>query len=76
MLRIAAAFALALSLVPGLAQAGGQNQAPGVMAPGPGAAPQFSPSVNLPAPDLPPIPPDPSQQVIDKIDELSNALRR
>jgi hypothetical protein len=61
MLRIAAAFALALSLVPGLAQAGGQNQAPGVMAPGPGAAPQFSPPVNLPAPDLPPIPPDPSR---------------
>ena len=28
MLRIAAAFALALSLVPGLAHAGGQNQAP------------------------------------------------
>ena len=61
MLRIAAPFALALSLAPGLAQAGGQNQAPGVMAPGPGAAPQFSPPVNLPAPDLPPIPPDPSR---------------
>ena len=61
MLRIAAPVALALSLAPGLAQAGGQNQAPGVMAPGPGAAPQFSPPVNLPAPDLPPIPPDPSR---------------
>ena len=61
MLRIAAAFALALSLVPGLAQAGGPDPAPGVMAPGPGAAPQFSPPVNLPAPDLPPIPPDPSR---------------
>ena len=61
MLRIAAAFALALSLVPGLAQAGGPDPAPGVMAPGPGAAPQFSPPVNLPAPDQPPIPPDPSR---------------
>lgn len=61
MLRIAAPFALALSLAPGLAQAGGQNQAPGVMAPGPGAAPQFSPPMSLPAPDLPPIPPDPSR---------------
>lgn len=61
MLRIAAPFALALSLAPGLAQAGGQNQAPGVMAPDPGAAPQFSPPVNLPAPDLPPIPPDSSR---------------
>jgi len=35
MLRIAAAFALILGVAPCLAQA------PGVMAPGPGAAPQF-----------------------------------
>ena len=55
MLRIAAAFALILGVAPCLAQA------PGVMAPGPGAAPQFSPPANLPAPDLPPIQPDPSR---------------
>ena len=58
MLRIAAPFALALSLAPGLAQAGGPDPAPGILAPGPGAAPQFSPPANLPAPDLPPIQPD------------------
>lgn len=61
MLRIAAPFALALSLAPGLAQAGGPDPAPGILAPGPGAAPQFSPPANLPAPDLPPIQPDPGR---------------
>ena len=55
MLRIAAAFALILGVAPCLAQA------PGVMAPAAGAAPQFSPPANLPAPDLPPIQPDPSR---------------
>ena len=55
MLRIAAAFVLILGVAPCLAQA------PGILAPAAGAAPQFSPPANLPAPDLPPIPPDPSR---------------
>lgn len=55
MLRIAAAFVLILGVAPCLAQA------PGILAPAAGAAPQFSPPANLPAPDLPPIQPDPSR---------------